>query len=129
MGMLTHVVAPELLLETAMEKESPAWPRSMAYAETKSRSAGPRSTTFWRRWRVSGQLQHDVPHALMKLDAKTRGLCCTAAVVLGLGWLGFELTQGRWILAPFAGLLIMLGLADFMASIENERALVASAYA
>ncbi len=53
----------------------------------------------------------------MQLDAKTRGLILrTAAIVLGLGWLGFEITQGRWILAPFAGLLVMLGIADFMAS-------------
>jgi len=53
----------------------------------------------------------------MKLDAKTRGLILrTAAIVLGLSWLGFEINQGRWILAPLAGLLVMLGIADFMAS-------------
>ncbi len=53
----------------------------------------------------------------MNLDAKTRGVILrTAAIVVGLGWLGIEATRGSWIWAGVAGFLVMLGIADFMAS-------------
>jgi hypothetical protein len=53
----------------------------------------------------------------MNLEPQTRALILrTAAVVVGLGWLGIEATRGSWFMATAAGLVVVLGIVDFMAS-------------
>ena len=53
----------------------------------------------------------------MNLDPQTRALILrTAAIVVGLGWLGVEATKGSWLWATVAGFLVVLVIVDFMAS-------------